>query len=179
MATLCCLLGSVHIASHVSVQNPRRGGRLVKSRYKFRVLLFPLLGTLAACGGGGDGDGGGSSSSSGGGTGNTTTWQPGVYLPSSNFDAMCVAPRAGTADRAGTATDQNNWLRSWTNELYLWYSEVTDRDPSLSNTVDYFRAAEDQRHHPIRAGQGQIPLHLRHRGVAVAVAGRRGSGLRR
>ena len=137
MATLCCLLRTVHIASHVSFQKPRRGGRPVKSRYKFRVLLFPLLGTLAACGGG-DGDGGSSSSSSSSG-GAGGTWTPGVYLPSTNFDAMCVAPRAGTADRRGTATDENNWLRSWTNELYLWYSEVTDRDPSLSSsTTEYF-----------------------------------------
>jgi hypothetical protein len=51
---------------------------------------------------------------------------------------MCAAPRPGTADRPGTATDENKWLRSWTNELYLWYGEVTDRDPSLYATVDYF-----------------------------------------
>jgi C-terminal processing protease CtpA/Prc len=51
---------------------------------------------------------------------------------------MCVSPRAGTSDRQGTQTDQNNWLRSWTNELYLWYGEVTDRDPSLYPTDDYF-----------------------------------------
>ena len=25
---------------------------------------------------------------------------------------------------------ENNWLRSWTNDLYLWYNEVTDVDPS-------------------------------------------------
>ncbi|HEU4780809.1 MAG TPA: S41 family peptidase, partial [Steroidobacteraceae bacterium] len=105
----------------------------MKSRYRFRVLLFPLMGALAACGGGG---GGGSGSSSSGGGGNT--WQSGVYLPSSNFDALCTAPRAGTADRPGTATDQNNWLRSWTQELYLWYGEVTDRNPSLFTTENYF-----------------------------------------
>ncbi len=51
---------------------------------------------------------------------------------------MCVNPRAGTADRSGTRTDENNWLRSWTNELYLWYGEVTDRDPSLYETDQYF-----------------------------------------
>lgn len=33
-------------------------------------------------------------------------------------------------DRAGTALDEKNWLRSWTNELYLWFDEVTDQDPS-------------------------------------------------
>ncbi|HEY6123463.1 MAG TPA: S41 family peptidase [Steroidobacteraceae bacterium] len=98
-------------------------------------MLFPLLGTLAACGGGG---GGGSSSSSSSSSSGGSTWQPGVYLPSSNFDAMCAAPRAGTADRRGSVTDQNNWLRSWTNELYLWYGEVTDRDPAAYTTENYF-----------------------------------------
>jgi carboxyl-terminal processing protease len=111
----------------------------VKSRYRFRVLLFPLLGILTACGGGGGSSFGGSSSSSSSSSGGSGTWTSGVYLPSSNFDAMCAAPRAGTADRRGTVTDENNWLRSWTNELYLWYGEVTDRDPSLyATTADYF-----------------------------------------
>jgi carboxyl-terminal processing protease len=107
----------------------------VKSRYKFRVLLFPLSGILAACGGGG---GGGLGNGGGGGGGNGTTWQSGVFQPSTTYDAMCAAPRAGTSDRQGTVTDENNWLRSWTNELYLWYGEVTDRDPSLYTTLNYF-----------------------------------------
>ena len=51
---------------------------------------------------------------------------------------MCVAPRPGTTDSPGTRTDENNWLRSWTNELYLWYSEVTDRDPASYTTPAYF-----------------------------------------
>src|SRR5205814_154254 len=36
------------------------------------------------------------------------------------------------------ALTQNNWLRSWTNDLYLWYDEVVDRDPALSTTPAYF-----------------------------------------
>ena len=92
-----------------------------------------MLGALASCGGGG---GGGGSSSGGGGTPNP--WTAGVFLPSTNFDDMCVAPRAGTADRQGTVTDENNWLRSWSNELYLWYGEITDRDPGLYTTSNYF-----------------------------------------
>ena len=51
---------------------------------------------------------------------------------------MCVNPRPGTADRSGTRTDENNWLRSWTNELYLWYGEVTDRNPANYDTTTYF-----------------------------------------
>ena len=98
---------------------------------KFRVCLLPLFVTLVSCGGGG---GGGSGPPVGGGN----SWRAGVYQPSSNFDALCVNPRAGTSDRRGTRTDENNWLRSFTNELYLWYGEVTDRDPSLYATDQYF-----------------------------------------
>ena len=97
---------------------------------RFRVWIFPLFGALASCGGGG---GGGSGPPA---TGNT--WQPDVFLPRTNFDAMCVNPRPGTSDRSGTRADENNWLRSWTNELYLWYDEVTDRNPAQYDTPTYF-----------------------------------------
>ncbi len=105
----------------------------------FRVLLLPFLGALASCGGGGGGGGStltppGGLGSSGGGN----TWQSGVFKPSATFGAMCANPRTGTQDRQGTRTDENNWLRSWSNELYLWYGEITDRDPSLYATDQYF-----------------------------------------
>ncbi len=98
---------------------------------KFRVCLLPVFITLVSCGGGG---GGGSGPPVSGGN----TWRAGVFQPASNFDGLCVNPRAGTSDRRGTRTDENNWLRSFTNELYLWYGEVTDRDPSLYATEQYF-----------------------------------------
>jgi carboxyl-terminal processing protease len=109
----------------------------MRHQARFRVFLLPLIGALASCGGG-SGVSTSGAASSGGGGGGTTTWQSGVFLPSASFDAMCVNPRAGTSDRQGTRTDENNWLRSWTNELYLWYSEVNDADPSLYATDDYF-----------------------------------------
>jgi hypothetical protein len=96
---------------------------------------------LGACGGGG---GGGSS-----GTGSTssTAWVQGQFLPESTFAAMCVSPRTGTdpgtgmayLDRPGTALDEKNWLRSWNNDLYLWFSEVQDQDPAgFATDLDYF-----------------------------------------
>jgi len=106
----------------------------VKSHYKFRALLFPLFGALAACGGDGDSSGTGR----GGGGGNGNGWEAGVFLPSSTFDGLCAAPRSGTADRRGTATDENNWLRAWTHELYLWYGEVADLNPAQYTTENYF-----------------------------------------
>jgi hypothetical protein len=42
------------------------------------------------------------------------------------------------ADVLGTRTDENNWLRSWTNQLYLWYREVPDQDPANFTTAAYF-----------------------------------------
>jgi carboxyl-terminal processing protease len=71
----------------------------------------------------------------------------GVYQPSSHFVAQCQVPRSGTdpatgkpyPDVQGTTLDQNNWLRSWTNELYLWYREVPDVDPgTYATSTAYF-----------------------------------------
>ncbi len=60
---------------------------------------------------------------------------------------MCQTPRTGIdpftnvayPDKAGKLLDENNWLRSWSNDLYLWYDEIVDQDPSLfTSTADYF-----------------------------------------
>lgn len=98
---------------------------------------------LSSCGGGGGGSSGGASTT---GTGTANGWTPGVFEPSAQFAAQCAAPRSGTdpgtgkpyPDVKGSTLTENNWLRSWTNELYLWYDEVPDLDPSLYSTSDYF-----------------------------------------
>jgi len=67
-------------------------------------------------------------------------------MPAANFAAQCAAPRSGIdpatgrrfPDAPGSTLSENNWLRSWTNDLYLWYDEVIDRDPSLFTTLAYF-----------------------------------------
>src|SRR3954468_10462000 len=103
-----------------------------------RLLLAALTAALSACGGGGGGGGAGASSASG--------WAAGVFMPAASFAAQCAAPRSGInpdtglpfRDRQGSSVSENNWLRSWTNDLYLWYDEVADRDPALSTTAAYF-----------------------------------------
>ena len=99
------------------------------------ILVMVLL---AGCGGGG---GGGGSAPLGGG------WQSGVFQPEASFAALCQTPRTGVdpflnkayPDKAGTLLDENNWLRSWSNDLYLWYSEIPDQDPStFTSTASYF-----------------------------------------
>jgi len=109
-----------------------------------RTLLITALISLAACGGGGGGNGGGLGQPGGG---NNDDWQQGVFLDADTFFANCAAPRSGTdpatgqpyPDVAGSVLDENNFLRSYTNDTYLWYDEVTDRDPSLYNDpLEYF-----------------------------------------
>ena len=104
------------------------------------ISLLALVG-LAACGGGG---GGGFAGDPGGG-GNG--WTPGVFLDASTFFASCAAPRSGInpatgqpfPDVQGTTVDENNFLRSYSDDTYLWYDEITDQDPGLFNDpIDYF-----------------------------------------
>ena len=78
------------------------------------LLLISV--SIAACGGGGAGD------FQGGNNNNNSDWQPGVFLDWSTFYQQC-----------STTLDQNNFLRSYSNDTYLWYDEITDRDPGLYN----------------------------------------------
>jgi len=84
---------------------------------------------LASCGGGG-----GSSDSSGG------------LVASSSVAQHCAAPRSGSSDVLGTVLDEKTWVRSWTDETYLWYPDVralsaTTLDPNNYTTaVTYFNA---------------------------------------
>ena len=102
------------------------------------ISLLALVG-LAACGGGGGGDSGFGGNAGGG-------WTPGVFLAASTFAARCAAPRSGInpatgqpfPDIQGTTLDENNFLRSYSDDTYLWYDEITDRDPGLFATPEYF-----------------------------------------
>ena len=99
------------------------------------ALLF------SACGGGGGSNGnipiiGGGSGSSG-----SLTFTPGSFSPSSGFKSRCEFPRSGSNDISGSYLHEKFWLRSWSNETYLWYNEITDIDPANADyplPVDYF-----------------------------------------
>jgi carboxyl-terminal processing protease len=111
-----------------------------------RLSAIPFAAAiLSACGGGGG---------SGSGAGTPTPppsapagWVQGQFQPESKFAAMCVTPRTGTdpgtqkayPDVQGTLLDELNWLRSWNNDLYLWFDEVTDQNPAnFSTDAAYF-----------------------------------------
>jgi hypothetical protein len=99
------------------------------------LALIPVTMLLDSCGGGGGGGGGATAGSSAGGT---SQWIQGQFSPAATYAAMCVSPRTGIdpatgkayLDRPGTALEEKNWLRSWTNDFYLWFSEVPDQDPA-------------------------------------------------
>lgn len=98
-----------------------------------RLLTFTAcIALLNACGGGGGGNSGATPSN------NTNDgWVAGVYDDASTFEDRCANPRSGTdpstgnlyADRLGSAVDEKNWLRSWSNDTYLWYQELPDLNP--------------------------------------------------
>lgn len=114
----------------------------------FALCALALSGALSACGGGGGGGGGSSSpapvSPPPASTG--PVWTQGVYAAASTFKDRCQVVRTGVdiegtafPDRAGSTLLEKFWLRSWTNETYLWNNEVTDRNPAdLASRTDYF-----------------------------------------
>jgi len=96
---------------------------------KTSLLLLILLQT-AACGGGSDGD-----------IFASADWKPGVFEPENRFSGFCETPRSDNNfnDQQGSTRQENFWLRSWSNNTYLWYDEITDQDPGLfDTTLAYF-----------------------------------------
>ena len=72
-------------------------------------------------------------------------WVKGVFQPASLFKDFCANPRqpdpmSGETfpDMRGEIIDENNWLRSWSNDTYLWYDEIVDQNPALYSTSEYF-----------------------------------------
>ncbi len=118
----------------------RRPG--VASRFR-RLGLSALALAATACGGGGGSSVPGFTASPGP---LLEPWVPGQFRPAATFAAYCEVPRSGVdpstglpfADRPGSQLHENNWLRSWSNDYYLWYDEIVDRNPANYSTPAYF-----------------------------------------
>jgi hypothetical protein len=103
------------------------------------VAVCVVLGTVS-CGGGGSGGGGAGAAPPASG------WVAGVFAPASDFEARCAVPRTGIdpgtgrpfPDVLGSTLTEKNWLRSWSNDLYLWFNEIVDRDPAPYTVASYF-----------------------------------------
>ncbi|MDX1405028.1 MAG: S41 family peptidase [Woeseiaceae bacterium] len=105
------------------------------------ISLIALV--LAGCSGGG----GGSGSANAAPPPPQNSWQPGVFLDASTFINRCESPRTGIdpttgsafVDVQGTTLDENNFLRSYSDDTYLWYDEIIDQDPGLfDDPIEYF-----------------------------------------
>jgi carboxyl-terminal processing protease len=107
------------------------------------AVLIALVLTTSSCGGGGSDGGSPAPTPNPPSAPNPPSpppaagipWSLGVFQPASSFAARCAAPRPGSTDLPGSALEERHWLRSWTNELYLWYSEVPDSNPALTADV--------------------------------------------
>ncbi len=107
-----------------------------------KYLGFSLICVaLVGCGGGSGGGGKLAQANS------SASWKQGVYTEASVYANKCANPRSGRSqvtgdsypDKQGTVTDENNFLRSWSNDTYLWYSEIIDRNPAFySDPLSYF-----------------------------------------
>lgn len=73
-------------------------------------------------------------------------WTAGVFPDESEFKDKCAVVRTTNdidgnpyPDTLGTSFDEKMWLRSWSNNTYLWYDEIRDRNPDdFARTLDYF-----------------------------------------
>ncbi len=119
----------------------------MSSKKSLVLLLSAAAIALSACGGG----------SSGGSNpvvvspppppaSQAPTYTPGVFAASSIFKDQCEVVRTGTdsegnpfPDQAGSTLEENFWLRSWSNETYLWNRQIQDQNPGNFNSpIAYF-----------------------------------------
>ncbi|MBV1910014.1 MAG: peptidase [Kangiellaceae bacterium] len=129
---------------------------------KLLPVCFTLgLFNLAGCGGSGGGD-------SAGGDGSVApSWTVNVFEQETQFKNLCQTVRTGTdpftnssyPDRQGSTLHENHWLRSWSNNTYLWYNEIVDVNPvNYSDTQSYFDILRTEQLSP--SGQLKDKFHF-------------------
>ena len=71
------------------------------------------------------------------------------FSASSSVINQCAIPRVGLSaitgrafpDTQGTLANEKSWLRSWSDETYLWYREIPDLNPdNYATTASWFTA---------------------------------------
>ncbi len=113
------------------------------------ITLF-LLALVSACGGSGSSNRSPSpvTETSSSSISSNRTWTPNVFVAASTYKNLCAKPRSGASpvtgeayvDKPGNSFDEKNWLRSMSNETYLWYNEILDVTPySTESPIDYFK----------------------------------------
>src|SRR5690606_11254090 len=143
----CCYRGqnerktSVNESSLAPTKIPAPNARLAT------LLLVFLASSLIACGGGPGSSVVGGNQTTANRSSSASDWKPGVYKPSTDFQNLCQMPRKGISkytgeafpDKKGTWLTEKNFLRSWSNETYLWFEELPDLNPAISSPPgEYF-----------------------------------------
>jgi C-terminal processing protease CtpA/Prc len=122
----------------------------------FSVAIALSAAALSGCGGGSSNNNNETTPIDNNGTIVEPTWTAGQFDASATFINQCETPRTGTdpyentpyPDKKGSAMHEKMWLRSFSNETYLWYDEVEDKDPKhpdfnsdeqLDTVAKYFR----------------------------------------
>ena len=111
--------------------------------WKFGLVISLQVLLLSACGGGGSSSNNVNNNSS---TNNTSLWSQGVFNSADSYKNQCQNPRSGIdpytntrfPDKTGTSMHEKMWLRSWSNDTYLWYNEIIDVNPEPFSVLDYF-----------------------------------------
>ena len=86
-----------------------------------------------------------------------------MFCPSSNFHQYCadLSKAFSTSAMQGTYVDENNWLRSWSHETYLWYDEIEDVNPACcADPTDYFELMKTTQ--TISSGKDKDRFHFTH-----------------
>ncbi|MCE9678118.1 S41 family peptidase [Shewanella sp. AS1] len=86
--------------------------------------MLLALSSLTACSGGGDSDNGSGA--------DQVAWVQGEFTPYKQLANQCMA------SNPSYALNEKLWLRSWSNDTYLWYDEIDDVDPAPFSVLEYF-----------------------------------------
>jgi len=99
-----------------------------------KTLLLLSAFTLSACGGGGSDDSSQPHIGGGNGNGSTSalTWVAGTFADHDDLKNQCAA------DSSGSEMAEKMWLRSFSDDTYLWYDEIPDQDPAPFTVSAYF-----------------------------------------
>lgn len=109
------------------------------------ILLVTHALLLSGCGGGASSTTP-KPNSGGGTTSSLTTWIAGQFPNETGLKERCETPRKGIdnftgqafPDQQGSAQYEKMWLRSWSNNTYLWYNEIDDKNPLSYSVLEYF-----------------------------------------
>ncbi len=121
------------------------------------LLFSSSLALLTACGGGGGSSANNINSNS---QPNDSLWTAGQFAQSTNYQDFCETPRTDTtfSDQTGTIMHEKMWLRSWSDETYLWYNEISDINPAPFSVLDYFEQLKTDE--TTSSGKGKDQFHF-------------------